>query len=482
MFLKRAWTILENWEAARKPVQLLFSFLHTCSFHNHNPTPPVCHCISTSSSSLVTEFSTAQKQICQLPKKVKKRFKEKEKAAEKSRRKSWSGNYGLRVPDLSAQREREREREREGGREGCTGKWFGKSQDGIASVKAELGKPMHLILTKERFPYMLIAVQQQNQLLRYKESDLRAALRLPSAQRGHYSPCARRDCPARGVLSSGDPSALRRDLDPTALKTIPAVIYYPNEFKDRLECAVCLSEVSLGEKTRNENESSSNSSSPEETAIQTPIEENSCHPPNFPTNVLFWGNETHVITFGPCLEDSHQGIATATPFQPTSSSSLASTRNRPDGMLVIDIPRQGRGSEELSVELSTALQRCLLGGKSGAGAGIDLSSLSIVEGKVCWDIYIDGLVVSSDGNLLDALGAAIKAALSNTAIPKVEVAANASSDEQPEVDVSDEEFLPFRHNWSPCQNYVNKGWQTLNCRCNSRRGVPNEFSRLHFCP
>ena len=42
------------------------------------------------------------------------------------------------------------------------------------------------------------------------------------------------------------------------------------------------------------------------------------------------------------------------------------------------------------------------------GAAIDLSSLIIVEGKVCWDLYIDGLVVSSDGNLLDALAAAIK--------------------------------------------------------------------------
>ncbi|XP_051124290.1 uncharacterized protein LOC127246781 [Andrographis paniculata] len=104
---------------------------------------------------------------------------------------------------------------------------------------------------------------------------------------------------------------------------------------------------------------------------------------------------------------------------------------------------EGRGGEELSAELSSALQRCLLGGKSGAGAGIDLSSLSIVEGKVCWDLYIDGLVVSSDGNVLDALGAAIKAALSNTAIPKVNVASNAASDEQPEVDVSDEEFLQF---------------------------------------
>jgi len=43
-----------------------------------------------------------------------------------------------------------------------------------------------------------------------------------------------------------------------------------------------------------------------------------------------------------------------------------------------------------------------------AGAAIDLSFLIVVEGKVCWDLYIDGLVVSSDGNLLDALAAAIK--------------------------------------------------------------------------
>lgn len=34
-----------------------------------------------------------------------------------------------------------------------------------------------------------------------------------------------------------------------------------------------------------------------------------------------------------------------------------------------------------------------------------------MEGKVCWDLYLDGLVVSSDGNMLDALGAAIKVLL-----------------------------------------------------------------------
>ncbi|CAH9092932.1 unnamed protein product [Cuscuta epithymum] len=104
---------------------------------------------------------------------------------------------------------------------------------------------------------------------------------------------------------------------------------------------------------------------------------------------------------------------------------------------------EGRGGDELSAELSIALQQCLLGGKSGAGAAIDLSSLSVVHGKVCWDLYIDGLVVSSDGNILDALGAAIKAALSNTCIPRVQVSADASPNEQPEVDVSDEEFVQF---------------------------------------
>ncbi|KAK7310106.1 hypothetical protein RJT34_07382 [Clitoria ternatea] len=69
---------------------------------------------------------------------------------------------------------------------------------------------------------------------------------------------------------------------------------------------------------------------------------------------------------------------------------------------------EGRGGDELSAELSVALQRCLLGGKTGAGAGIDLS-LIVIEGKICWDLYIEGLVVSSDGNLLDALVTLIKA-------------------------------------------------------------------------
>ncbi|MCO5605603.1 hypothetical protein L7F22_059786 [Adiantum nelumboides] len=69
---------------------------------------------------------------------------------------------------------------------------------------------------------------------------------------------------------------------------------------------------------------------------------------------------------------------------------------------------EGRGGDELSLELSRALQRSLLGGGSGTGAAIDLSALSVIEGKLCWNLFIDGLVLSSDGNLLDVLAIATK--------------------------------------------------------------------------
>uniref|UniRef100_A0A7N2R0F9 Ribosomal RNA-processing protein 42 n=1 Tax=Quercus lobata TaxID=97700 RepID=A0A7N2R0F9_QUELO len=65
---------------------------------------------------------------------------------------------------------------------------------------------------------------------------------------------------------------------------------------------------------------------------------------------------------------------------------------------------KGKGGEELSTELSVALQHCLLGAKS---LKVELASLS------------------------------------NTGIPRVHVAAGALGDEQPEVDISEEEFLQF---------------------------------------
>lgn len=44
-----------------------------------------------------------------------------------------------------------------------------------------------------------------------------------------------------------------------------------------------------------------------------------------------------------------------------------------------------------------------------AGCAIDLEALKIVPGKRCWVLTLDGLVLSSDGNLLTALSIAAKA-------------------------------------------------------------------------
>ncbi|MCE3215291.1 hypothetical protein HAX54_001700, partial [Datura stramonium] len=133
--------------------------------------------------------------------------------------------------------------------------------------------------------------------------------------------------------------------------------------------------------------------------------------------------------------------------------------------------------------------------------------------KICWDLVIALLVIDSDGNLLDALGAAIKrccdtrrntkalfpystnqkifatedgiislskqplpnqgegkAALSNTGIPRVQVREAASSDEQADVDISDEEFLQFDTSGVPVIVTLTKVGRGLHCRRNVERG------------
>ncbi|CAA0821181.1 RING-H2 finger protein ATL3 [Striga hermonthica] len=127
----------------------------------------------------------------------------------------------------------------------------------------------------------------------------------------------------------------RRGLDPSVLKTLPVIVFDPNGPENGLECAICLSEISLGEETRFLPKCShgfhlecigmwfdSHSTCPmcrkpvdddpsrlesshdpplDFVTIQISALENLSHgneAPNFPTNVLIWGNETQVTTFG----------------------------------------------------------------------------------------------------------------------------------------------------------------------------------------
>ncbi|XP_031105889.1 RING-H2 finger protein ATL3-like [Ipomoea triloba] len=189
-------------------------------------------------------------------------------------------------------------------------------------------------------------------------------------------------------------AALRRGLDPSVLKTIPVVEVSPKEFKDGLECAVCLCEVSEGEKARLlpkcnhgfhvecidmwfqshstcplcRNPISNPTTTAEstlETILRPPPEEGSVsgETPNFPTNVLFWGDETRVSTLGTGLEEPQQGPISAQSSCPSSSSSSSAATARgaaslPEGMLVIDIPRQivGEDDQEQKSPMTTRLR------------------------------------------------------------------------------------------------------------------------------
>ncbi|OMO66013.1 Zinc finger, RING-type [Corchorus olitorius] len=166
------------------------------------------------------------------------------------------------------------------------------------------------------------------------------------------------------------PSRASKGLDSTILASLPVLMFRQEEFKDGLECAVCLSELTEGEKARllpkcnhgfhlecidmwfqshstcplcrnavaaveSENLGSVLSGNEDNGHVQSQqdglVSGNSTDSPSFPTNVLFWGNQTQVSSRGPCLEEGSSGSASAS-FASSSGS------GRQEGMLVIDVP------------------------------------------------------------------------------------------------------------------------------------------------
>lgn len=77
---------------------------------------------------------------------------------------------------------------------------------------------------------------------------------------------------------------------------------------------------------------------------------------------------------------------------------------------------EGRGAEELNATLAATLSNLIRN-----SFAIDWKSLCITPGRQCWIVYVDCLVLDSSGNLLDALAIAVKSALFNTKVPKIEV-------------------------------------------------------------
>ncbi|XP_045492604.1 exosome complex component RRP42 [Colias croceus] len=78
---------------------------------------------------------------------------------------------------------------------------------------------------------------------------------------------------------------------------------------------------------------------------------------------------------------------------------------------------EGRGGEQLASTISNMLQRAYQSSQA-----FNLTQLCIFEGKQCWKLYIDILILECGGNLCDAVSLAVKAALFNTRIPFVKAA------------------------------------------------------------
>jgi len=96
---------------------------------------------------------------------------------------------------------------------------------------------------------------------------------------------------------------------------------------------------------------------------------------------------------------------------------------------------EGRGGDDLAVQLAAALKRTFCKGT------LDGETLCAIPGKACWILYIDALVLECGGNLFDALSVAIKCALYNTRIPKLRIIGEGS---ELDFEVSDDPYDAIR--------------------------------------
>ncbi|XP_022724457.1 RING-H2 finger protein ATL3-like [Durio zibethinus] len=213
------------------------------------------------------------------------------------------------------------------------------------------------------------------------------------------------------------PLRATKGLDSKILASLPMLMFRPEEFKEGLECAVCLCELVEGEKARLlpkcnhgfhvdcidmwfqshstcplcrnlvvavefENSTSFLSGDEVNGHVQSPHDglasEHSTDSPSFPTNVLFWGNQAQVSSGG--AEGARASASNSGSF---ASSSLTSGSGRQEGMSVIDVPmnvNENFPEEESKSPLPTrlrSLKRLLSREKRVAPSGSGSSSVDV---------------------------------------------------------------------------------------------------------
>jgi exosome complex component RRP42 len=104
---------------------------------------------------------------------------------------------------------------------------------------------------------------------------------------------------------------------------------------------------------------------------------------------------------------------------------------------------RGRGGEELGSEIARALERSMYvppgpSASSSTLTPLDLTALKIVSGKTCWVLFIDALILDLDGAAIDATSIAMKSALFDSRIPKVDIVQSDDPGDEPEYELDDD--------------------------------------------
>lgn len=94
---------------------------------------------------------------------------------------------------------------------------------------------------------------------------------------------------------------------------------------------------------------------------------------------------------------------------------------------------EGKGGDDLATEISNTLVIAYQ-----TRNAFDLRTLCILPHKKCWKIYVDILILQCGGNLFDAVGIAVKAALYSTEIPKITAATLDGG--EPDIQLSDDAY------------------------------------------
>lgn len=95
-----------------------------------------------------------------------------------------------------------------------------------------------------------------------------------------------------------------------------------------------------------------------------------------------------------------------------------------------------RRIQDLCIEYSQYMNLLL----NGPNCGIDLEALCIIPGSTCWIVYVDALILNDNGNLLDAIMMATRAALGNCRMGKSIVE---EAEGKADFDIEDEETEPL---------------------------------------